>query len=86
MINEWYHIYIYSNFNGYLVKTELCSYVAMGYRFTLNFKVHKKFVNEFVFINHFESSQIYEHFLLVVGQNIHTIHIATELAVNNSGM
>ena len=52
----------------------------------LNFKVHKKFVNEFVFINHFESSQIYEHFLLVVGQNIHTIHIATELAVNNSGM
>ena len=28
----------------------------------LNFKVHKKFINEFVFINHFESSQIYEHF------------------------
>ena len=28
----------------------------------LNPKVHKKFMNEFVFINHFESSQIYEHF------------------------
>ena len=28
----------------------------------LNSKVHKKFINEFVFINHFESSQIYEHF------------------------
>ena len=28
----------------------------------LNFNVHKKFINEFVFINHFESSQIYEHF------------------------
>ena len=26
----------------------------------LNFKVHKKFINEFVFINYFESSQIYE--------------------------
>ena len=25
-------------------------------------KVHKKFTNEFVFINHFESSQIYELF------------------------
>ena len=28
----------------------------------LNFNVHKKFINEFVFINHFGSSQIYEHF------------------------
>ena len=27
----------------------------------ITFKVHKKFINEFVFINHFESSQIYEH-------------------------
>ena len=28
----------------------------------LNSKVHKKFIKEFVFINHFGSSQMYEHF------------------------
>ena len=28
----------------------------------LNFNVHKKFINDFVFINHLGSSQIYEHF------------------------
>ena len=26
----------------------------------LTFKVHKKFINEFVFKNHFKSSQIYD--------------------------
>ena len=28
----------------------------------LNSKVHKNFINKFVFINHFGSPQIYEHF------------------------
>ena len=48
MINDD-QIYIVK-FNGYLEKAELC---ATGYNFTLNFKVHKKFIKEFVFIKSF---------------------------------
>ena len=60
MIYEWSHI---AKFSDYLVKTELCVVqLATGYKFMLNIEVHKKFINEFVFINHFESLQIYEHF------------------------
>ena len=45
------------NFSGYLVITELCvMQLATGHKFMLNFKVHKKFINKFVFINHFETS------------------------------
>ena len=52
-----------TNFSGYLVITELCAELATQAvkLYMLIFKVHEKFINEFVFINHFESSQIYEH-------------------------
>ena len=35
--------------------------MCTGYKFMLTFKVHKKFINEFVFINHFESSVNFFH-------------------------
>ena len=46
-----------------LDSSELCAIcIQAKCSYAINSKVHKKFINECVFIYHFESSQICEHF------------------------
>ena len=60
--------HIIVNFSDYLVKGELCAVQLPGYSYRLH--IYAKFqgsqnvhISEFVvFINNFESSQVYEHF------------------------